>query len=353
MTNERCIYCCKEFDHTHGQGDHIISGQLGEFRNDLRFRRICPACNSKIGRSEQQFLQCGPEAFFRMVVQPALRRRRQSGRSARGALGMPPPKSVIRLGDHGELVKPVPGDHHAVTHVDHIVIHGKDGSQLEVRLFRGMRPEQLQEKVAAPSITEFNTAWLHCDEATCAEFQALVQAAWPQVRLRELAPTEPGAYKVAGRITFTFSDHYFRAIAKIAFHYYLVHTRRGLRGDESGFDPIRQFIMDGGDTAPFFHSSGHTFCVPFGELPGGGAVVPNRWFHVLAADESSNVIVVYVRLFVGPESVRDPYYVTLGPLNSRIDLPRPVWGHVYEYDDPQPTSGRAGQVLEASITRLR
>ena len=186
MTTERCIYCSQEFHPTQGQGDHIISGQLGEFRNDLRFRRICRACNSLIGRSEQQFLQCGPEAFFRKVVQPALRRQRQSGPSARGALGMPPPKSVIRSGDHSELVKPIPGDHHAVTHVDHIVIRGEDGSDYEVPLFRGMRPEQLRKKVAAASITDSLQGILMALSAVILPLIALIAVGGPGALLASL-----------------------------------------------------------------------------------------------------------------------------------------------------------------------
>lgn len=103
---EKCIYCGTSFDSTRGEGDHIFPVQLGEFRNDIRFRRICTSCNNRIGKSEQQFLLCGPESFFRGLVNPKVPKRRQRGRSqGKAAMGVPGPLSTIDHGDHRELVR--------------------------------------------------------------------------------------------------------------------------------------------------------------------------------------------------------------------------------------------------------
>jgi hypothetical protein len=173
------------------------------------------------------------------------------------------------------------------------------------------------------------------------------------MRLDELPPTEAGMHRAQGRIIFTVNDHYFRALVKIAFHYYLTRTRRGMRGDEPAFMVLRRFIIDGGHHENFFHRSRTTFAVPFGELPNGGAVTPSQWCHILAADETCEVVVVYVHLFVGPGCVSHPHYVTLGPLDSQIVLANGVWGHVYMYDRVQPPTGLAGRVIPATFTRLR
>jgi len=45
-------------------------------------------------------------------------------------------------------------------------------------------------------------------------------------------------------IKFTVNDRYFRAIAKIGFHYFLTKFPR-FRGDEACFTEIRNFIMNG------------------------------------------------------------------------------------------------------------
>jgi hypothetical protein len=351
---ETCIYCSSRFDSSKGEGDHIIPAQLGEFRDDVRFRRICPKCNSRIGQSEQQFLRCSPEAFFRRIVAPALPRRRKRGRSwGRGAHGAPPPKFTMRSDDHTQIVEPMIDRPQNMGPVDHVAVRCKDGNDYHFRLFTGMRPEQLRDRVARAGIADFETARFHCDQANSEEYAALVQAAWPQKRLRVLAPTEPGVHKAEGRITFRFGDHYFRAIAKIAFHYYLVHSRRGTRGDEPEFASIRRFILEGGDVSDFFDTSGPKFEVPFGELATGKAITPSQWCHTLAAHEAAQVVVGYVHLFAGPQCVRRPHHVRLGSVQGRIVLPAGVFGHVYEYDKVQPASGYAGTVCPVSFRRIR
>ena len=350
---ETCIYCSKSFDPARGEGDHIISAQLGEFRDDVRFRRICPVCNNRIGQSEQQFLQCGPEAFFRQIVAPASPRRRKRGRSPGGARGMPPPRHTINCGDHSQIVKPLRDRPRDVEPVDQFVVRGEDGNDHHFPLFPGMHAKQLRDRVESAVSKDFERAWLDCDQATRGQSVALAQAAWPNKRLIELHSTEPGVHKAQGRITFTYSDHYFRAIAKIAFHYYLVHSCRGVRGDEPEFAAIRRFILEGGDASDFLDTPGPKFAVPFGELPTGKAITPSQWCHVLAAHEASQVVVGYVHLFAGPERVGKPHYVRLAQLTSSIVLPLGVFGHVYLYDEDQPEIGHAGHVVPAAMSRLQ
>ncbi len=144
-----------------------------------------------------------------------------------------------------------------------------------------------------------------------------------------------------------------RALAKIGFHYYLVRCQRKFVGDEACFSQIRDFIMTGGDVDQFFRQPGPTFLVPFGELPSGNVATPTQWCHVLAADESSNVLGVYVQLFVGPGSIPKPHYITLGTVDKTITVPTFVWSHVYLYDDPQGSGRYAGEIKEARISRWR
>ena len=351
---KKCIYCGISLDPTKGERDHIIPVQLGEFRNDIRFRRICPSCNSKIGRSEQQFLRCGPESFLRDVVKPKVPSKRQRGRSpAKAAMGSPGPESTIDHCDHRELVIRSKTDPKDVLPVDQIVIHDVKGQEYFIRLFPGMRPEQLKSHIKKRDIGEVDKAWFHCDEDRKPEFQRLFKAAWPKSEMQELDATEPGVIQVCGRITFKVTDHYFRSLAKIGFHYYLIYSQRGFRGDEDYFAPIRDFIMNGGNKDAFFRQSGPKFVMPYGRLPSGGVKTPVQWCHVIAADETSKIAVVYLQLFVGRGCVPQPYYITLAHINSTIDVPSPTWGHVYLYDDPPRTDCFAGHVEKAQITRMR
>ncbi len=346
----KCIYCGISFDPTKGEGDHILPVQLGEFRNDIRFRRICSSCNNKIGRSEQQFLLCGPESFFRDLVKPKIPKKRQRGRSqVKAAMGVPSPQSTIDHGDHRELVKRTKDNPTNVFAVDQIVIHYDQDKEFFIELFTGMRPEDLKDRVEKLGISKIKKTWIHCDEERWSEFQQLTKA-WAKTEIQSLPKTEAGIIHVNGRITFKVTDHYFRSLAKIAFHYYLVHSRRGFRGDEQYFGPIRDFIMNGGNDKTFFNQSGPKFVMPFGEIPSGGVITPKQWCHIIAADETNKLAVVYIQLFVGRGCVPKSHYIKLADINSNIFVSSSTWGHVYLYDE-SPKSGRyAGQVEQAQIT---
>jgi len=351
---EKCIYCGTSFDPTKGEGDHILPVQLGEFRNDIRFRRICILCNNKIGRSEQQFLLCGPESFFRDLVKPKIPKKRQRGRSqVKAAMGVPSPQSTIDHGDHRELVKRTKDNPTNVFPVDQIVIHDDQGEEYFIKLFTRMRPEQLKGRIEKCGISKINKTWLHCDTERWPEFKQLMKKTWPKSEIQSLPGKEVGIIHVKGRITFKTTDHYFRAIAKIAFHYYLVHSNRGFRGDEQCFDPIRKFIMNGGDGEAFFNQSGPKFVTPFGKIPSGGVITPNRWCHIIAADETDKAAVVYLQLFVGRGCATQSHYIKLADINSTIFVPSSTWGHVYLYDKLPSSDRYAGQVEQAQITRIR
>jgi hypothetical protein len=138
---------------------------------------------------------------------------------------------------------------------------------------------------------------------------------------------------------------------KIAFHYYLVHNSRAIKGAEPAFDQLRTFIMDGeGEIDSFFRTSGPRFKLPFYRV-GEGMVCPKNWCHVLAAAEDKNSIVAYVQLYIGPGSLPDPHYVTLGTIGSRLVIPRQAFGHAFEVE--KRADKFAGRVVEVSMSRLR
>ena len=353
--NDKCIYCGILFDPNKGEGDHILPVQLGEFRNDSRFRIICTSCNNKIGKSEQQFLQCGPQSFFRDLVKPKIPKKRQRGcsRVKGGAMGAPSPKSTIDHGDHRELVEPSKDNPTNVYALDQIVIHDDQGEEYFIKLFSGMHSEQLKDRIEKHGISKIDKTWLHCDLERCSEFQQLMKKVWPKTDIKSLPETEAGTHHIDGRIAFKMTDHYFRSIAKIAFHYYLIHSRRGFRGDEQCFGHIRDFVMNGGNVQPFFKQSGPKFVTPFGKIPSGGVITPNRWCHIIAADESDKLAVVHLQLFAGPGCDTRSHYIKLADIKSIILISDPTWGHVYLYDESPSSDRYAGQVEQAQITRIR
>jgi hypothetical protein len=357
MALASCIYCPALFDPTKGEGDHVIAAALGEFRNDIRFRGACPACNQRIGKSEQVLLHCGPEAFFRRVVNPALPSSRKRGRAyVKGAMGVPGLSHTIDREDHQMLVLPSVDDPQRVVGVDQLVIQDSKGDEHHFRLFPNMNADALKRDIlntiAPPPIPK---VWLHCNDAQRGEeFQSLVRRMFPNGEKHQLPDFPVGTHAVNGQVRLTVNEHYWRSLAKIGFHYYLCHTRRGVRGDEPGFAGIRDFIINGGDKSKFFRKPKDLFGLPFGELPEGGILTPTQWCHILGANETSNEVFAYVHLFVGPACIPTPHYIALGTLDSEIvGLNSFIHGHVYLYDEQQNPTGKAGVVKEATVTMYR
>jgi hypothetical protein len=349
----KCIYCPTIFDPKKGEGDHIIPAALGEFRNDIHFRGVCSACNNHIGKSEQVLLHCGPEALFRRVVSPALPGSRRRGRSpVKGAMGAAGPLHTIDLGDHRILVQPSDLDPKQVHRIDQLVVHDSNGDEHFFRLFPHVDADTLKceilRKIAPPPIPKM---WLHADLQRCPEYKKLLRKMWSTGERHDLPITPTGEHLVDGRIRFTVNDHYWRSLAKIGFHFYLCHSRRGMVGDEAAFADIRDFIMNGGDRNKFFRQPRSVFAVPFGESPDGRIETPTRWCHVLGADENTNEIVAYVHLFVGPTCIPQAYHIVLGILDDEcVVSSNMAYGSVYMYDEKQDLCGKAGSVETATVT---
>ncbi len=184
------------------------------------------------------------------------------------------------------------------------------------------------------------------------ETSDLLKAVWRNIRMGEGQVIQVGTHRVRVHAEFRVTVAYFQAVAKIAFHYYLVHSRRRYRGDECHFAGIRDFIMNGGDKDRFFRASGRLFKQPFGKTR-FGTVTPDKWCHFLAADETQDLAVAYVRLFVGPRALPPDHYVTLGNIESTVVVPSFVWGHVYQYDRGVRSRRFCGRVVEGALTRFR
>ena len=352
---ELCIYCGGCFDPTRGEGDHIIPAALGEFRDDTRFRRACPACNAEIGHAEQQLVQSGPEGYFRRNIKPRSKRlnRRGIGRPC-GARGAPPPQYLADMGGHLALVEPKRGSPGDASPVDQILVRDQADQETYLRLYPGIRVEQIQQGLRRSGLGEMKEVRLSCSDDCWNEYTTLLGRVWPESRIEETEPI-PGTDRlgVPGQIKFVVNDDYFRALAKIGFHYFLAHSHRAFKGNESCFAALREFITTGGESDTFFKpKSRPTFELPFGKLANGGVVTPGYWCHVLAASEADGHAVAYVQLFLGQGCMRPPHYISLGTWTSRLVLPNSSWGHVYIYDAPQRDGRYAGRVVRAQVTRV-
>jgi hypothetical protein len=232
MNSATCIYCGQRFDPTRGEGDHVLQAAVfGEFRGDRTFRGICVPCNNEFGAFEQQLGQASPLGYLRNVVRPNRRRRgKQDFVVQRGTRGAPAPIHTMQLNGQAVLVHQSQDNPHQAIPVDQLVLVGATGSVRHVRLYRGMTAQRLRAEVAKTGIRDIADATFQCDAADADHFEALFASAFPASRIESTFTIEPGEMTLPGRIEFQFTADYFRALAKTALHYYLIHNQRGLNG---------------------------------------------------------------------------------------------------------------------------
>jgi hypothetical protein len=105
----------------------------------------------------------------------------------------------------------------------------------------GMTKEEFQKRVVATGVRFFK----HVDISAAPEeiqwVESLFDGFAMQAKAEWVQPTGPIVYG-PHTIKFTVMDRYFRAIAKIGFHYFLTKFPR-FRGDEPCFEGIRNFII--------------------------------------------------------------------------------------------------------------
>jgi len=219
-----------------------------------------------------------------------------------------------------------------------------------IRLFPDMSPQDLKGKFDALGLqgqtVELWFNWSAEDEAT---YMSLVHAAFG-VSVTTSCSVEPGLHKALLRFEFTMDAHYFRALAKMVLHHYLLHTGVA-SGHEEGLSPIKRFIRYGkGDPDEFF-TPRRVFVIPEEFL--FPRVTSPRWMHLLGYCEQDRQAIGFLRLFEGPRSHGVEYHLRLGRITDRVCLPGAAKVHAYVYDAPVADVGPVGQVEAVPLTRLR
>ncbi len=138
------------------------------------------------------------------------------------------------------------------------------------------------------------------------------------------------------QVTVQVTDKYFRAVAKIGFHYTLKQFP-DLVGNEPEFKLLRQFIRSGGDESPFVRERRDQFVVNF-RL----GLWPTRWMHILTVERTTNQIISRCQFFAGPHSLPPGYEVFIGHNPARIARPTEKCAHGFVYLDEETTEGYDG-----------
>jgi hypothetical protein len=315
---------------------------FGVFRGDKRFRNICPACNSRFGQYEGQLKSCGPEGILRVICFAEKCPAALDDQPFRATLGGSKPHFVYNDPDLGAIVYTYDKDGKLIR-AEQLIIDGENGERQWILLKHGMHWKALKgefDKLRIQGAFKLN-AITHKDRFE--EHRKLIKKVFEK-SCSDSIPLDSGENTQVVNTKFRVTDYYFRAIAKMAFHYYLVFGNNIDYAYDSGFDKIKKFIYSGGNYKETIRETNGFLAEQFENA------VPKEWSHLLAACEENGNVTVYVRLFWNPMHYSKQYYVKLGQIRRRLVIP-PVYSvpfsHRYIFDQSFEKNGKCGEVIKA------
>lgn len=217
------------------------------------------------------------------------------------ALDASPPQLMLESGGAQFMIDLSQSEGWLPAIVDQIRIEFKNEISEEVRLFNGMEVKHIAERLEKFKSQSVKSVRIHASSEMYAKAKDAVLLIWPESDHQELDPidTSKGHWlRSSVRVT----SRYFRALAKIAFHYYVVYSRQAHAAGSPKFSPIRRFILEGGDPEQFYVNDRHKrvrFEVPTSVAYEACSTRSAWWSHMLWADTSSGRLLVGLQLFYG------------------------------------------------------
>jgi len=243
MKELKCIYCLKVFRNG-GEGDHVIPRGFGLFENDKHFYGICTDCNSVIGKSEQQMIECGPVGDILRKLGPIKSHGKTRIRKPKRAHGADPPFREI---EDPFLGKWTPIRNEEDQFEERIRLLDIDGNEHKIKLHPKMTAKSLQKLLSKIEIPDKPLWRFHAHQDNSDHYLSIIKEIYPSAEIKSENILEQGIHLREGYSRYETTDyHYFRGLAKIAFHYYLVN-QPFITGDEAEFSMIRDFILNGNE----------------------------------------------------------------------------------------------------------
>jgi hypothetical protein len=324
-----CIYCPNDADSL----EHPLPAAFGEFEfAPLLDRKICGDCNTKrLGLLDEQLTRCGPEAILRKVFHIQGRPRHDKVNPFyRGSAG-------------GKRLRMKAFDSSLGAEVELESLGGNEARQLCQMVFvepSGLThhlpisdniqtPDELRAAYDKLGVADIAKGEVHliCDPDERVRLEALILAVWPLV---SFGPATPGASSYEKPvIDIQVTDRYFRAVAKIGFHYFLTQFPE-FSGSESCFEDIRRYITEerGPEALAANDFIGKRRDPLLGEMRSGAK--PDGWIaHVVTAQVTCETYLAQVQLFVCKDYPAPAYTVRLGTHPKRAE--NQAKGHAYVY----------------------
>jgi hypothetical protein len=343
--SSKCIYCPNVADSI----EHPLIAALGEFDGaPLLENRICTRCNNnQLGRLDEQYSRCGPEAFLRRHYGIQGRsKHRQVNPFYRGSAGGHRLEMLAydeMLGTHVLME----GENGQYKQLRQFIITDNDGDVHYLSVPEDADPRFLREQYDSFHIANPSDIRLVAAPDEIEYMEALAREIWPSMTMGErslLSATYNGAVT-----TVTVSNRYFRAVAKMGFHYFLTQFP-DFSGAEPMFADIRQFIFD--DDAPsgcandFITRRNHPIIV---EMLRHGARPAGWRAHILAAEINHGECLAQVQTFLTEDWPAPIYTVHLG---RPATVPDRAAAHRYIYYPDGPKGKYAGEACSLRSTRI-
>jgi hypothetical protein len=332
---DSCIYCGSPADTV----EHLLPAAFGEFEHAPTLDgRLCKRCNNTdLGKLDEHFSRCGPEGFLRKYygvsgrsthapINPFYRGSSGGHRIEMKAFDEQLGFDVLMECDDGEFKQ-----------LRQLVVIDQEGEAHHVPLREGTTPEQLRSAYKELGVQQAKEIRVLIDDEEREWVEPLIKSVgggtmtWTR---------EDGAAIYNGATTsFIMSNRYFRAIAKIGFHYFLTQFAE-YRGNESVFESIRTFIRD--DTSTVQRANQY---IGKRQLPLLVAMLtagtrPAGWqAHLLAAEIKNGAMTAHVQMFISEDWPAPAYTVRLG---ESLPLDRAA-GHLYAYYHDAPHGKYSGE----------
>lgn len=339
-----CVYCEREADSL----EHVVPASFGEFENAPNLvNRLCQKCNNALGLLDEQYSRCGPEAFFRTLYGIQGRSRQDEvnifERGSAGGQRFDLKAYDANLGIEVALEC----ENGTYRRMRQLVFVEQSGKTHHLPIREGSTPEQLRSAYEKLAVAKpFDVHFFYGPE----------EKEWVEPLLKETWPAATFGGETAGSTmyqgatgTIGLTNRYFRAIAKIGFHYFLTQFPQ-YTGREPMFAAIREYILDdkgGVDRANEFIGERQDPLIAQMMVPG---TRPDGWrAHVLGAEVRPGECRACLQMFLSDAWPSRVYTVSLAKDRSIIETQ--AFGTFYVYVEKESSSRLVGEASPLDVIR--
>lgn len=318
---EHCLYC----DQVPRSEEHPLPAALGEFRDGPTLvNRICKVCNERrIGLLDEQFVRCGPVAVLRKRFEIQGRQHHDKVNPFyRGSAGGHRVKFLAwDQSFQCDVLMELVGGNQGLQ-LTQLILRGQSGPHRHIPLTASMTPKALREQIAALQLAAPLELHLIYDPSTEHWAVDLFRELWPDQQLPETTVGATG-FK-GGVVQFQTTNRYFRAIAKVGFHYFLTQFSE-YSGHEPIFDAIRDFIIS--DVKELIPNRINHF-IGIHQIP---IAPPSTGFvgHLVCAEVRKGACLAHFEPFVTPTGRMQAFLIRLGVDPTREDFATRSHMHLY------------------------